>query len=230
MDGRDARVNPYASPEASLTPPPIVRTSGDLDYEGVWRDGRKLVVRQLARLPDVCVKTNQPANGHRLMRRYSWHHPGWFATVLLGVLVYVIVSFVVRRSATVSLALCQEAINRRTRNLMIGWVIVILAIAVIALGAVFLNDESARLGLIWLGIILTVVGIVIVSRAAAVLNVSRIANGYIWLSGANLDYLLALPEWGRDRINVPAIQTPAGTSDVNPPSQFAGETFPRIRI
>ena len=30
---------------------------------GIWRDGKRLVMTKTAELPNVCVKTNQPADG-----------------------------------------------------------------------------------------------------------------------------------------------------------------------
>src|SRR5438045_334031 len=50
-----------------LPPPPM--------SNGIWRDGKTLVMMKEAFLPDRCVKCNGPANGYRLRRRLSWHEP-----------------------------------------------------------------------------------------------------------------------------------------------------------
>ena len=48
--------NPYAPPEAS-------RIAGDPSSErgGFWSDGKSLVLHREARLPDRCLRCNEPA-------------------------------------------------------------------------------------------------------------------------------------------------------------------------
>lgn len=70
-------VNPYAPPRASIG------GVGSQAPEGVWRDGKTLVVSHDADLPDRCVKCNQRADGYRLKRRLAWHPSGWYALVLI---------------------------------------------------------------------------------------------------------------------------------------------------
>ena len=48
--------------------------------DGVWRDGKIIVMSHDASFPDRCVKCNQPAAGYRLKRKLTWHPSGWYAT------------------------------------------------------------------------------------------------------------------------------------------------------
>ena len=59
-------------------PPPQLRS------DTLYRQGNLLVFQKYAPLPNICLKSNQPATG-QLKRSLSWHPPGaWFA-LLLGV-------------------------------------------------------------------------------------------------------------------------------------------------
>src|SRR3954464_15581653 len=58
--------------------------------DGVWRDGPILVMHKIAPLPDYCIKCNSPANGLRIRRKLSWHHPALYILVFGAALFYVI--------------------------------------------------------------------------------------------------------------------------------------------
>src|SRR5687768_6974211 len=69
----DQAPNPYAAPQQpdlySQSVPNKISP-----YAGLWREGNVMVMHKLAPLPDICLKSNQPAVG-RLKRKLSWHHP-----------------------------------------------------------------------------------------------------------------------------------------------------------
>jgi len=46
--------NPYRAPQSMPQKPEALA-----NQEGIWRDGKKLVVHRQAKLPPICVKTNE---------------------------------------------------------------------------------------------------------------------------------------------------------------------------
>jgi Zn-finger in Ran binding protein and others len=86
---------------------------------GIWREGSTLVMSKDASLPDHCVKCDAPANGYRLKRNLTWHHPALYLLLLMAWLIYLIVSMIVRKRATVYLGLCRAHYEKR-RNFLIG--------------------------------------------------------------------------------------------------------------
>ena len=75
--------NPYAPPQAEIVDRNLILgEKGDL-----WRDGKLLLIRKGAELPDRCLKCNEPAEGYRLKRTLSWHPPGWYLLVLLNLII-----------------------------------------------------------------------------------------------------------------------------------------------
>src|SRR3954470_1330729 len=122
-------VLPYAVPYSSHVPAP-----GEL-----WRDGKLLVVSTFARLPDVCVKCNQPVpagtpGSKRMTQKLTWHHPALYFLILPGVLIYAIVAMAVQKKATVELSLCPVHNGKRARWLIFTWVTVLLGLGLIGLG------------------------------------------------------------------------------------------------
>ena len=71
----------------------------------IWRSDRILVMSQNEPLPDRCVKCNQPVNGQRLTRKLYWHSPYIYLFVLLNVLIYAIVTLIVRKRARVQIGI-----------------------------------------------------------------------------------------------------------------------------
>jgi hypothetical protein len=109
--------NPYAPPAQgapfAFAQPPSY---------GYYRDGKTLVLdKRGAELPDRCVVCNAPANGFRLRRALSWHHPALYILFLLSILIYVIVAAIVRKTATIHVGLCEAHQARRRLGMWIGW-------------------------------------------------------------------------------------------------------------
>ena len=163
-----------------LPPPPTIG--------GVWRADNTLVMTKDASLPDRCVKCNAPANGSRLKRSLSWHHPALYFVILVAWIIYVVLALTLSKRATVYLGLCPEHIQRRKNLLILGWAM--LAIGLVTTFIAFAN-EYVGFGLI--GLILFVVAVfwlVIVSR---IVKVKKIDDRYVWLTGIDANYLGQLP-------------------------------------
>ena len=106
--------NPYAPPSASLE-------GGNHAEGGVWRDGKVLVLRSGASLPDRCVKCNEPAQAPTKERKVYWHHPWAYVLILANILIYAIVASLIRKKAIVNPGLCQAHKKKRATGLWIGW-------------------------------------------------------------------------------------------------------------
>src|SRR5262245_2510006 len=70
----------------------------------IWREGNKLVMHKSATLPDRCIKCNAPTHGSSLLRRLSWYHPLSNLLAFAGVMVYLILVAILRKSAQVNLS------------------------------------------------------------------------------------------------------------------------------
>ncbi len=113
LDGAD----PYATPPSGLTPDDEL-----IGKDAVWRDGRLLVMDKEAKLPDRCIKCNQPA-AHRIRQRLYWHSPFLYLLILLNLIVYVIVATIVRKNAVVSLPLCATHRSKRRKGIALAWLL-----------------------------------------------------------------------------------------------------------
>ncbi|WP_267120774.1 hypothetical protein, partial [Xanthomonas sacchari] len=103
--------NPYQAPSVaspSSLPPP-------LPGETLWRDGTDLLCLRDAPFPPHCVKCGAALGNDELKKRtFYWHAPGWYALILVSILVYAIAALVARKRSSHVLGMC--AAHRRRRN------------------------------------------------------------------------------------------------------------------
>jgi hypothetical protein len=183
-------VNPYEAPrEVGYQP-----LSGPPAFAGLWRQGNLLVMHKQAPLPNVCLKSNQPATG-RLKRSLSWHHPAIFLLVFVSPLIYIIVALIVRKTATIHIALSDEWLARRRRRMLIAWNLVVVSI-VLFIGGVASFDNQP-----W-GTLAMICSIVLFLGAAIYGLIScrmvwpqRMTGDYIWLKVGNAEFLNRLEPW-----------------------------------
>lgn len=169
-----------------LPPPPSVGTPG----AGVWRDKSKMVVSKGAPLPDRCVKCNGPASGVRLKKKFTWHHPAIYILIFVGLLIYVIVAMIVRKTATVELGLCEEHMAKHRRNVLVTSLLILLGVGGFVLAVIVGNNYF-----LLAGILLILAGIIYAGGALRIVTPARIDNKFAWLKGVNKDYLDGLPQW-----------------------------------
>ncbi len=84
---------------------------------------------QTAQLPPICIKCGQPASGKPLVKVFSWHHPALYLVILAGVLIYVIVAMIVRKTIRVAVPLCPHHRQRRSLWVTLAWVLPLVGIA-----------------------------------------------------------------------------------------------------
>lgn len=167
---------------------------------GLWRQGKLLVLHKNAPLPDVCLKSNQPAT-RRLKRNLSWHHPAIALSILAGVLIYIILAVVLTKRATIYMALTDEWFGIRRKRIAIALGIVLLSVAV-GVGAIAMAAGAERGeggGLIcfafFAAMVLFFAGIIYGNYAARLVRPACITDQYVYLVGVHPDFLAKLPEW-----------------------------------
>ena len=179
-----------AIPEYGLprTAPSFGYNAGFGQEGGVWRDGDTLVMLKTARLPDRCIKCGLPTNGSHLKKKLAWHHPALVLLVLAGVLIYLIVALIVRKTAVVEISLCEDHI-RKHRIAVIGtWLTFLLGIVFMVLA---ISAES--LGTAGFGMLLLFASAIGASTWAKVVQVKKIDDYYIWLRRVDESFLALLP-------------------------------------
>jgi hypothetical protein len=198
-------VNPYQSPLSSeellrqLDVVPAMVVEENPFARGLFRKGNQLVMHKRAALPDRCVKSNDPADGWRLRRNLSWHHPMIFILVLVSLLIYVIVALIVRKKATIYVGLSEPWFRIRRRAIAIGWGTALSGLAMIVLAA-FLSDMWGPSG-DWLVFVIPVAVLMIIGGAiygilrSQIVSPARITDDYVWLKGIHPAFLAELPEW-----------------------------------
>lgn len=164
----------------------------------VWRDGKQLVMKIGATLPYRCVKTNGEAE-LLLRRKLSWHHPVLFLSLCGGLLIYVILALLLRKTADVQIPICHRIKQRRLIAMLVGWVFGLSGLGII-FGAVVLSENDPQfqpyVGFVIIGgILFSLISIIVCTMLANIVSPSRITDKHVWLKGVHRDYLDELPEW-----------------------------------
>lgn len=179
-----AGINPYAPPSAPLG------GVGDRPADGVWQDGKIVVCSHNASFPDRCVKCNQPAGGYRLKRKLTWHPSGWYALILINILVYAIVARIIQKKALLHVGLCET--HRKRRLWFMG-----LGLALPLLGAVGCSAAIENPNAIWIGMIGVISGIVLLIVGTSVLAAESIDERFARIRGAHRRFVESLPPFHR---------------------------------
>ncbi|MBS0263479.1 MAG: zinc-ribbon domain-containing protein [Planctomycetes bacterium] len=164
--------------------------------ENVWRDGNKLVMTKDAKLPAICVKTNQPTT-ERLKRQYYWHHPAVYLTLCGGLLIYVIIALIVRESAKIEIGLCADRKSRRRWTIFWAWMGSLAGVAVFV-AAFNLNNRDLTPFVMILGLMVLLGSAITGSILGGVVRPAKITKKYVWLTGVHPEYLAALPEFAEE--------------------------------
>lgn len=186
------RESPLGSPACPACGEPLAGAA-DLDEEGIWRWGKVLVMSRHARLPNRCVKSNEPTQ-LRLKRSLSWHHPAIFLGLCAGLLIYVILALVLRKTATIEVGLSKLWFSRRRWAIALGWLFALSSICLIVLG-VQLHRTEYRSLVVVAGILGALASLVLANIRAAIVTPYKITDDYIFVKGVHRDYLETLPEW-----------------------------------
>jgi len=172
--------------------------------EGIWRDGKQLVMRKSAELPYRCVKTNLPADGW-LRRKLHWHHPAVYVSLLAGLLIYVILALCLQKKADIRIGLCAAALKRRRWAMAIGWLSALTGIGLCIVGCAGLdtpgNDVMGWLVLV--GLIVGFAGAITGLAMSSMVSPAKITDEFVWLKGVHADFLDSFPDWPGDEEMLP---------------------------
>lgn len=183
--------NPYAAPSQPAYP---MQQPGNIQG-GVWRRGDLLVMHKQATLPDRCVKTNAPTT-RKLKRSLSWHHPALFLVLIISWPIYLILALVLRKTAKIYIGVTDKVANRRKRNMLIAWLLVLASFVSLATGIALsgpTNDSAAVIGIILFPILL-LTGALWGLYGCRVVHPKRIDDQYVYLKGVCPEYLRQFPE------------------------------------
>jgi hypothetical protein len=162
-------------------------------FAGPWRDGKYLVVTKLGPMPPCCIKCgNAPSKS--LRRTLTWHHPALYLIIFVGILIYVIVAVIVRKTAKLLFPVCAECNARRVRNIAIGWLSFLLAIALFFGSAYLTTDDDVTTGVALAGgvvLLITVVWAVAVQFVLA----RKITDQFVWVRKISPKVLDTLPQF-----------------------------------
>jgi hypothetical protein len=179
------RIDPFAPPTTALDGAP--RGGG----EGAWNQLGRLVTSREVALPDRCVKCNRPTQGRPLKRAMYWHSP-WLYLLAVSIWIYLIVSLIVRKKATITFGLCAEHGARRRSGVWMAWGVV----AVTVIGAIALAETDQGGWAVLLGFVGLIALVVIARLKLAVLRPARIDESYAYILGAGEPFLASLPRLG----------------------------------
>lgn len=183
--------NPYAPSAASLKMQREPTSASD----GVWRDGKYLMMEIDAALPHRCVKCNGPAQDPTKRRTYYWHSPGLYVLIFIGLVIYAIVAMIVRKSVKVEPALCAEHKRQRRNKILFAWGGVLGSFVVpFVLGAVLPPDNG---WIVLVGILMFFGSVIYGFAAPRILWPKRIDENEARLGGCGEEFLDSLPEYPR---------------------------------
>ena len=151
---------------------------------GAWQDGETLATSRDVELPYRCVICNAPSHT-RLRQRLSWHKPGWYALIPVGLLVYWIAARAASKDAFVAYSLCDTHAHQRKRRMSISGIVAGAG----ALG--WLAGFGGPLGMA--GFAVLVAGLIATGHAASVLRPRVIKPLAAFLDGAGSAFLASLP-------------------------------------
>lgn len=165
-----------------------------------------LVMRKGARLPDRCVKTNEPSEAV-FKRTLYWHNPLLNLLVLFpGPLILIIIVMLVRQSAQVELGVTRATLRFRRNAILFGWLGAFAGIALMIVGPIKFDQgpnrgEGLILGCIFGGIGLIVLSAFLGSYFSAIVTPSKITKRFVWLKGVHPKYIAEFPEFpGEDAV------------------------------
>ena len=109
----------------------------------IWRSNSALIMSKRALLPKRCVKCNAPAR-QTLKRNLRWHHPAIYISILGSLLLYVVLSLVLSKSATIHVGLCENHLAARKRDIIITCFLVLVSVASFYFAVVTYEDGTTQ--------------------------------------------------------------------------------------
>ena len=143
-------------------------------------------------LPTVCARHGEPADRHKRVVFRS-RIPGWtYVLLLIAVIVFIIVALAVqKRVQAPAWPFCPKCASRRRRGLLIGFVLLVLGIVGLFLGASAPADASWAGWVAFASAVIASAGLIFVARS----NWAMAASGIATRDGTAVDVLRPAPEF-----------------------------------
>jgi hypothetical protein len=155
-----------------------------------WREGKKVVTYDGTHLPVRCLKCNGAVTPPPLKRKLFWHTPYLYLLIFVNLLLYALVSLVVRKKAVIHVSLCPTH-RRKRKNFIIGsWLGILLSFILIGMGVSWNHTW-----LVVAGFVIIPVALIAGTMVSRVVVTTRIKNQTVWFKGADPAFLASLPPW-----------------------------------
>src|SRR5262245_61597309 len=150
---------------------------------GIWRDGKKLVMTKMAELPNVCVKTNQPADGW-LRRKMYWHQPAIYVLLVISPVIYAIVALIVRQKADIRVGLCADRIKRRRWSMAVAVLFGLAGVGLFVMGIRLAGPQPDDVApfLMLGGVVVAIIAAIVGVTLTRIVRPERITKDYVWIS------------------------------------------------
>jgi hypothetical protein len=155
-----------------------------------YAEGDVLVVPRGRVLPPYCVKCGG-APRRWLQKKFYWHDPLLYLLIILGLLVYAIVSLIVRKQVQLAVPLCEAHDSARKTKLWIGAILLLGFIPLPVALAVSLNTDAAAGLAFLLGVVMFFAGAIMISLSQ-VLRPKYIGDDCARFKGAAPEFLARL--------------------------------------
>jgi hypothetical protein len=172
---------PVAVSNYPLTMPP---------QQEAYAEGNVLVVPRGAALPPYCVKC-AGAPQRWLQKKFYWHEPLLYLLILAGVLIYAIVSLIVRKQVQLAVPLCEAHDSARKTKLWIGAILLLGCIPVPAALGISLNTDAAAGLAFLLGLVMFFAGLITIGLSQP-LGPKYIGDDCAKFKGAGPEFLARL--------------------------------------
>lgn len=158
-----------------------------------YRKGNRLVVPKGATLPSYCVKCGQPVTGPPFQKTFYWHNPLLFLLVLVNILVYAIVSMILRKRFDLAVPMCPEHLQRRKNLLIATWVLGLGFIPGGILAGSLIHDSDTAVAVGLLTGFLMLIAACVTGAMSVLLRPREITDVSATFSGVCEQFLAMLP-------------------------------------
>jgi hypothetical protein len=163
-----------------------------LDWQPVQREGRDLIVWRGGTLPPYCVKCGMAAHQQPVQRKFYWHSPLLYLTILASLLIYAIIALIVRKRFDLGVPLCESHFRQRRIWMSVAAALMLMAFPALILGITY--DYPIAGILVCLATLLG--GAILWSAVAPILRPRRITDEMAVFRGAHESF------FGRLRLDV----------------------------
>lgn len=168
----------------------------DSPMEGAWRDGELLVMTSESVLPARCVKCNATAPELQ-ERKLAWNPI--VVNVIIAVSIFplrsllifvvaIILAFFTRRTAKISVALCESHQQKRTFGVFVGGGLITTGLGL----GLYVAFAGGYMLLPW-ALVILLVGAFVSVLLSGQLTAKKIEHPYIWVKGMDERFLDSMP-------------------------------------